>query len=64
MTYLHRANRIFVVRQLRVYSFKFIIKKSDVPDDAKTVSKNGKLIGITEVTINVLLFCMRAGRGL
>ena len=44
--------------------FKIIIQKSDVADNAEAVSKDGKLIGIAEVSVDVELFCVRGGRSL
>ena len=43
--------------------FKGVIQKSNVPDNAKAVGENGKLVSITEMSIDVLLFCIRAGSG-
>ena len=45
-------------------SFEVIIQKSDMADDAQTVGKDGKFIGITEMTVDVLLFCIRTGGSL
>lgn len=44
--------------------FKVIIEKGNVSDDAKTVGENGKLVGIAEMAVDVLLFGIGTGSGL
>ena len=43
---------------------EIIIKKSDVPHNAEAVREDGEFIGIAEMAVDVLLFCVRAGSGL
>ena len=45
-------------RYFRMQLFEIIIQKSNVPDNAKSISKDGKLVRITEMAIHVLLFRM------
>jgi hypothetical protein len=40
---------------------KIIIQKNNVPDNAHTIDKNGKFIGITEMSVDILLLCIGAG---
>lgn len=41
-----------------------IIEKNDVAYDAKAIGEDGKLIGITEMAVDILLFGVFAGSGL
>ncbi len=44
-------------------SLKVVIKENNIPDNAKAIGEDGKLIGITEVAIDIHLLCIRAGGG-
>ena len=48
----------------RMCSFKSIIEKGDMADNAEAVSKDGEFISIAEMAIDVLLFCVRTGGSL
>lgn len=43
-------------RHFRMCLYESIIQKSNVSDNAKSIRKNGKLVSIAEMAINVLLF--------
>lgn len=36
--------------------FENVIPKSNVPDDTQAIGKNGKLVRIAEIDVNILLF--------
>lgn len=46
-------------KEIRMDNLKSIIEKGDVADNAKAVRENGEVIIIAEMTIDVLLFCVR-----
>lgn len=41
-----------------------VVEEDNVPDNAKAVGKEPKLVRITKMPIDILLFCIRAGGGL
>lgn len=43
---------------------RIIVKKRDVADDAQAVGKDDKLVGVTEMAIDIHLFSIRTGSGL
>lgn len=45
-------------------SFEIIVQKSDMTDDTQLVGENGKFIGITKMSVDVELFCIRTGGSL
>lgn len=49
---------------LGVCGFKTLIEKSDMPDNAETVSEDGEFISIAEMPIDILLFSVRRGSSL
>ena len=61
------ANGLVLIRRVgflvdsdfRVSINKFIIKESNMSDDAEPVSDDGEFIGITKMTVDVLLFSVR-----
>ena len=60
-----RGIRFLFDSQFRVGLFKaVIISKGNVADNTKTVGKDGKLIGIAEMAVDVHLFGIRAGGGM
>ena len=56
--------RFLFYSHFRMGSFKVIIEEGDVAYDAKAVGKDGKFIGVTEMSVNVLLFGVGTGGGL
>ena len=44
--------------------FKIIIEENNIADNAKPIGKDGKLISITKMAINVHLFGIGAGSSL
>lgn len=44
--------------------FKFIVQKNDIADDTKAIREDTKFIGIAEMPVDILLFCIRTGSGL
>lgn len=60
-----RGIRFLFDSQFRVSFFKaFIIRKGNVAYNTKPVGKDGKLIGIAEMPVDVHLFGIRAGGGM
>lgn len=66
------ANRFIFVRRIGflfhqhfwMSGFKIIIREGNRTDNAESVGEYGKFVGITEVTVDILLFCVRAGSSL
>ena len=50
----------FFPRHFRMCIFKSIVEKNDVSDNIEAVSRDGKLIGIAEMTVDIELFSIRA----
>lgn len=61
---LIRGIRFLFYRHLRMCGLKITIEESDVTDDTEAVSKDGKLVSIAEMAVDVELFCIRAGSSL
>ena len=44
----------------RMSGFKTVIHESDVPHNAEAVCKDGELVGVAEMVVDIELFCIRA----